>query len=108
MIRGVEQGEVGVKIGLGGDQVRKTRSHIVWVERKTLVLLLDQGVLWSLHNSSYQRRCRSDGQVISIKRPADGRRQRSRKIIDKKREKYGAKNRSFPSTWVNPKGATFL
>ena len=71
--------------------MRKTRSYIVLVERKTLVLLSGQSVLWSLHSRSYQRRGRSDGQVISVKRPADGRRQRSRKIIDKKREKNGPK-----------------
>ena len=39
-----------------------------------------------------------NGQIVSVKRAADGRRQRSREIIDEKREKYGAKNGSL---WNN-------
>ena len=49
-----------------------------------------------------------NGQIVSIKRAADGRRQRSQKIIDEEREKYGAKNGSSRNTSTNLKGAVFL
>ena len=39
-----------------------------------------------------------EDQIVSIKRAADGRRQRSREIIDEKREKYRAKNESLQNT----------
>ena len=39
---------------------------------------------------------------------ADGRRQRSRKIIDEEREKYKAKNGSLRNTSTNSKGTTFV
>ena len=47
-------------------------------------------------------------QIVSIKRVADGRRQRGRKIIDEKREKYKAKNRPLWNTTTDPKGTTFV
>ena len=43
--------------------------------------------------------------IVNIKRTPDGRRQRSGKIIDEKREKYRAKNGSLQNT---SKGATFV
>ena len=42
------------------------------------------------------------------KRTADGRRQRSRKIIDEKREKYRDKNRSLRNTSTDSKGTAFV
>ena len=39
-----------------------------------------------------------NGQIVSVKRTADGRRQRSRKITDEEREKYRAKNGSLRNT----------
>ena len=45
---------------------------------------------------------------MSIKRAVDGRRQRSRKIIDKMREKYRAKNGSLRNTLTDSKGTTFV
>ena len=44
----------------------------------------------------------------SIKRAADGRRQRGRKIINERREKYRAKNGSLQNTSTNSKGTTFV
>ena len=44
----------------------------------------------------------------SIKRAADGRRQRSRKIIEEEREKNSAKNGSLRNTSTNSKGVTFV
>ena len=46
--------------------------------------------------------------ILSIKRAANERRQRSRKIIDKSREKYRNKNRSLRNTSTDSKGATFV
>ena len=47
-------------------------------------------------------------QIVNIKRAADGRTQRSSKIIDKKREKYRAKNESLQNTSTDSKGTTFV
>ena len=49
-----------------------------------------------------------NGQIFSVKRAADGRRQRSRKIIDGEREKYRAKNGSLWNTSTDSKGTTFV
>ena len=46
--------------------------------------------------------------MVSIKKTADGRRQRSRKIVDKRREKYRAKNGSLRNTSTDSKGVTFV
>ena len=43
----------------------------------------------------------------SIKRAVDGRRQRSRKIIDEEREKYRANNGSLRNISTDSKGTTF-
>ena len=43
-----------------------------------------------------------------MNRAADGRRQRSRKIINEEREKYRAKNGSLRNTSTDSKGATFV
>ena len=49
-----------------------------------------------------------NGQIVSVKRAANGRKQRRRKIIDEKREKYRAKNGSLRSTSTDAKGAAFV
>ena len=49
-----------------------------------------------------------NGQIVSVKRTADGRRQRSRKIIDEERGKCKAKNGSLRNTSTDSKGATFV
>ena len=49
-----------------------------------------------------------NSQVVSIKRTADGRRKRCRKVIDLKREKYRAKNGSMRNASTDLKGATFV
>ena len=49
-----------------------------------------------------------NGQIVSVKRAAGGRRQRSQKIIDEEREKYRAKNGSLRNTSTDSKGATFV
>ena len=82
------------------------------IEKKTPVL---RPALWSKHSSLYglhRSRDRGRGgpndQIVSIKRAADGRRQKSRKIISEEKEKYRAKNRSIQNISTDSKGATFV
>ena len=49
-----------------------------------------------------------NGQIVSAKRAADGRRQRDRKIINEKREKYRAKYGSLRNTSMDSKGTTVV
>ena len=49
-----------------------------------------------------------EDQIVSINRAADGRRQRSRKIINEEREKYRAKNGSLWNTSTDSKGVAFV
>ena len=55
-----------------------------------------------------RRGANPNGQNVSIKRAADRRRQRSRKIIDKEREKYRDNNGSLRNTSTDTKGTTFV
>ena len=63
------------------------------IERKTPVLRpalqSKQSSLCGLHRSGDRG---LNGQIVSVKRAADGRRQRGRKIINEEREKYRAKD----------------
>ena len=67
-----------------------------------------QSSLCGLHHSGDQRRGGPNGQIVSVKRAADGRRQRGRKIINEEREKNRAKNRSLWNTSMDSKGTTFV
>ena len=82
------------------------------IERKTPVLRLalqsKQSYLCGLHRSGDRGRDGPNGQIVSVKRAADGRRQRSRKIINEEREKYRAKNGSLQNTSTDSKGTTFV
>ena len=49
-----------------------------------------------------------NGQIVSIMRASDGRRQRNREIIDKEREKYRANNGSLQNISTYSKGTTFV
>ena len=49
-----------------------------------------------------------NGQIVSVKRAADGRRQRSRNIINEERKKYRAKNGSLWNTSTDSKGTAFV
>ena len=51
--------------------------------------------LCGLHHSGDRGGGGPNGQIVSVKRAADGRRQRSRKIINEERGKYRAKNGSL-------------
>ena len=64
--------------------------------------------LCCLHRSRDRGGGGPNGQVVSIKRAADGKEHRSRKIIDEKREKYRAKNRSLRNISADLKGTPFV
>ena len=68
----------------------------------------NQSSLCGLHRSGDLGGGGPNGQIVSAKRTADGRRQRSRKIIDEEGEKYRAKNRSLRNTSTDSKGTTFV
>ena len=71
-------------------------------------LQLKQSSLCGLQCSGDRGGGGPNGQIVSVKRAADGRRQRSRKIINEEREKYRAKNGSLWNTSTNSKGTTFV
>ena len=79
------------------------------IERKTSVLgpalQWKQNFLCGLHRSGDRE---SNGQIFSVKKAADGKRQRSWKIIDEERKKYRAKNGSLRNTSTDSKGTTFV
>ena len=68
----------------------------------------DQRSLCGLHRSGDRGGGRPNGQIVSVMRAADGGRQRSRKIINEEREKYGAENGSLRNTTTDSKGTTFV
>ena len=69
---------------------------------------MNQSSLCGFHCSGDQGGGGPNGQIISIKRAADGRRQSSRKIIDEEREKYRAKNGSLQNTSTDSEGTAFV
>ena len=82
------------------------------IERKTPVLrpVLEskQSSLCGLRHSEDREGGGPNGQIVSKKLTADGRRQRSRKIIDEEREMYRAKNGSSWNTSTDSKETTFV
>ena len=58
------------------------------------------------HHSGDQRGGGPNGQIVSIKRAADGSRWTSQKIIDEERAKYTAKNRSLQNASTDSKATT--
>ena len=67
-----------------------------------------QNSLCGLHRSGDRGGGGPNGQIVSVNRAADGGRQRSRKIINGKREKNRAKNGSLQNTSTDSKGTTFV
>ena len=82
------------------------------IQRKTPVLTpalqSKQSFLCGLHRSKNREEGGPNGQIVSVKRATDGRRQRIRKIIDEQREKYKAKDGSLPNNSTDSKGTTFV
>ena len=119
------------KVGVGLKRRREpSRRRLVWrlawwgstekkggltftrIERKTPVLRpalqSKQSSLCGLQSSGDRGGGGPNGQIVSIIRTADGRRPRSRKIINEQREKYRAKNGSLRSTSTDLKGTTYV
>ena len=113
------------KVGVGLKRRREpSRRRLGWrlawwgsTEKKEALHLLglrgrhqysDQRSLCGLHRSRDRGGGGPNGQIISVKRAADGRRQRGREIIDQEREKYRAKNGSLRNTSTDSKGTTFV
>ena len=67
-----------------------------------------QSSLRGIHRSEDRGGGGPNGQIVSVKRAADGKRQRSRKIIDEEREKNMAKNGSLQNISTDSKGTTFV
>ena len=67
-----------------------------------------QSSLCGLHCSRDRGRGGPNGQIVSVKRAADGRRQRGRKIINEEREKYRAKNGTLRNTSTDSKQFVIL
>ena len=88
---GVEWDEFGLEASLVVIHREEKSLTFARIERKTPILRpaiqLNQSFLWNFHCTWDRGAGGPNGQVISIKKPADERRQRSRKIIVEKREK---------------------
>ena len=81
---------------------KKEPSHLLGLRGR------HQSSLCGLHFIMAQGGRGPNGQIINIKKTDNGRRQRSRKIIEEKREKYRAKNGSLQNTLTDSKGTTFV
>ena len=97
---------MGIHLGPGGLTFPR-------IETKTPVLRpalqSKQSSLCGLHCSGDRGGGGPNGQSVSVKRAADGRRQRCRKIINEEREKYRAKNASLRNTSsTDSKETTFV
>ena len=96
-------------MGIHGKEGSLTFARI---ERKTRVLRpalqSKQSSLCGLRRSRDRRRGGPNGQIVSVKRAAVGRRQRSSEIIDDEREKYSAKNGFLRNTSTDSKGTAFV
>ena len=81
------------------------------IERKTPVLRpthpLKQSSLCDLHRIGNRGGGGPNGQIVSVKRTADGK-QRGRKINNEEREKYRAKNGSLRNTSTDSKETAFV
>ena len=67
-----------------------------------------QSSLCGLHHSGDRGSRGPHGQIVSVKRAADERRQRSRKIIDEEREKYRDKNGSLQNASTDSNGVAVV
>ena len=87
---GAEEEEVGLEISLVGIHSKEGGLTLAWIERKTPVLRpalqSKQSSLSGLHCSGDRGGGGPNGQIVSLKRAADGRRQRGRKIINEERK----------------------
>ena len=90
---------------------KKEASHLLGWEEDTGTQTsapIESELLVKLHRSEYRRGGGLDGQIVSVKRAADRKRQSSRKIFDEEKEKYRAKNGSLRNTSTDSEGTTFV
>ena len=91
---------------------REKTSHLLGLRGRQPVLRpapqSNQSFLCALHRSRNRGGGEPNGQIVSVKITADRKRQRSRKIVDKKREKYKVKNGSLGNTSTDLIGTTFV
>ena len=92
--------------------MKKAGLTFARIERKTPALRpalqSELSSLCDLHRSGDRVGRGPRGQIVSVKKAADGRRQKSRNIINKKREQYRAKNGSMQNTSTDSRGTTFV
>ena len=107
----VEDKRWGWRLACRGSIEKKETSHLLRLRKRHQYLyqrssrIRAPGVVFTTVGTERER---PNGQIVSIKRAADERRQKSRKIIDEKREKYKANNGSMQNTLTDSKRATFV
>ena len=102
---------LGWRLAWWGSTEKKEASHLLELRGKHQCSVQhsnQNSSLCGFHRSGDQGGGGPNGQMVSIKRTGDGRRQRGQKIINEEREKYGAKNGSLQNTSTHPKEATFV
>ena len=108
----IELEEVGLEVNLVGIHWKEGGLTFAWIERKTTVLRpalqSKQSSLCGLHRIKDRWGGGPNGQIVSVKRTADGRRQKNGKIIDEERENYRAENGSLRNTSTDSKGTAFV
>ena len=104
--RELSKSSLGWRLAWWGSTEKKESSHLLGLRGRHQYP--DQSSLCGFHRSRNRGGEEPNSQIISVKRAADGRRQKSRQIIDVKREKYRAKNGFLRNTSTDSKGATFV
>ena len=104
--------EAGLEFSLVRIYRKEEDLTFAQIERNTPVLRSalqsKQSSLCGLHHSGDRGGGRPNGQIISVKKAADGRRQINLKIIDEKGEKCRVKNGFLRNTSTDSKGTTFV
>ena len=103
---------LGWRLAWWGSTEKEAGPTLARIERKTPVLRpalqSKQSSMCGHHRSRDRGGGGQNGQIVSVKKTADGRRQRGRKVINEEREKYRAKNGCLRNTSTDSKGATFV
>ena len=87
---------------------KKEASHLLGLRGRHQYSEQRSNWICSLHCCRDRWRGGPNGQIVSVKTAADGRRQKRRKIIDEKTEKYRAKNGSLRNISTDLNGAVFV
>ena len=97
---------LGWRLAWWGSTEKKEASHLLGLRGKHEYS--EQSSLCGLYRSGDRGGAGPNGQIVSVKRAADKRRQRSRRIIDEERERYRTKNASLRNTSTDSKGTAFV